>query len=1008
MQFLSDEIKTLPYHPTIGRKGLAMALIPVLLGSCFLVLLNYLWYSSNSLILRDQRRNELSVALSESFTAVTGYGYTVMNNAFLAMPLSKDYSVLERQNAEGRLAKLDSITASNVRQFAQERLIQHSLMDVLAETNRVAFLPVASRTISNVPRLNSSVKLMKRGLLLCNQIQTANQQQLADRRQLRKEQDFLQAALEAVVFITFACGSMISAVLFFDFAKSILSRVKVLTRNASSLARLEVPTEQIEGNDEIGYLDSCFRGVAAELTTARQEQQSIIQMIAHDMRSPIMAVQVSISTFDEFWLDALPERSIEWCEQIIAASNNVLSFVTELLTLESLESGDIELTYSDFSIRNLVQDCILSLSEQATLKSVSVENACQDTTVRADKSRIKQVVDTYLANAISFAPANTQVLVSSQTDDSFATVFVSDAGPSLSKLKRRQAFDRFSQTDNDDRKIGLGLGLFICRMLVESHGGKVGVTSESGKGRSFQFSLPKTGSGHSTVCDYSSSYFAVTEDHELNIRKWPAGLPKLLKQSLIGKVLLLVLLPFMAQAGCLMWIDYQLAKSQNLAMRERQQADIVSLIDELWLRGFRANVNSAFMTIYQKPEYQKRTVEDIQALRTMTVSIDALMDRLPRANGLWRDAKNFVRDETGRIEDRINQSASNDATAELEHITDSIAPALKLSGRMAQLTAEEVRILSAISEENEESRRQVQSFISLAIAFNILLSIGQWLALRQDITKRIAVLVDNARKLPVRGQLHEKMGGADEITVLDSLLHRAARELNESDRQRKYVVDMIAQNIGSPLGAIAHYLALLEIEAGLVTGLSAGGRETLVSARRNIDRIQMLSNDLFTIDQYSGLTNELDLCPCKIAEVIEESVASVASLANEKNIKLETDVSDVAVLIDRQRIIQVLVNLLANSIKFSPAGSSILIRAQAIAGSLQIIVQDRGPGMDKATKDRIFDKFFRAPNQNQKAFGLGLAICKLIVEAHGGQIGVETSPGKGSAFWIKIPATRGV
>jgi signal transduction histidine kinase len=925
-----------------------------------------------------------------------------MNGAFKSQPSSPDQAVMERQNTEKQLARFDSILGSDPRQFVKEREIQHAIMDTFSEANRASLELPGSRIQSNLRRVAFAFKLMRSGIQLSDQILALNQQHLVDSLQRRKQQDFLLAQLEALVFISFACGSSLSAILFLDFAKSFLRRLKVLRANASSLAGLEAPTEGISGNDEVAYLDSFFRAVASELKVAREEQQSIVQMIAHDMRSPIMAAQISISTFEEFFVDALPDSAIQWCEQITAASDQVLNFVNDLLTIEALESGTIVLSQSQFSLQQLVQACILSLSNETSIKALSIENTCIDTILWADKSRIAQVITIYLANAIEAAPERSHILVSSQTKGDFEIVFVHDAGQHLSKGQRRQAFDRYSKTNSEGKGATSGLGLFICRMLVENHGGKVAVTSEPGAGRTFQFMLPKIDSREPAISD-----FAETEEYLLDAAKRRPGILGNLRKSLIAKVLLLVLLPIIAQGVWLMWIDGQLVQSQKVAMRERQQADLVSIIDELWLRLLRANTNSVLFAESHTHGFGDRTTTDIQALRATADSLDLRMSGDSTATALWHHTKDFIRDETRRIAERVTKWDPTD-DAGFAHLPDFIVPALDLNARVTTVSVAEVRTLSVISHENEASRRQLQYLVFLAIPLNIILSTVQWWVLRKDITKRIAILIDNARKLPVRGRLKVEMGGCDEIAVLDSLLHRAARELTESDSQRKCVINMIGQNICNPLATIAHFISLLETKAGETPGLSAKGKEALVAARRNISRVQMLSDDLLTIDQYAGLKNELDLCMCNIAEVIEESVTSVSSLASESSISFDTDIADIAVLIDKNRMIQVLVNLLANSVKFSPAHSAIQIRAQTIAGGLRITVQDRGPGMDKATTERVFDKFFRSDNQNQQAFGLGLAICRLIVEAHGGQIGVESAPEKGSTFWIEIQAARGV
>lgn len=107
---------------------------------------------------------------------------------------------------------------------------------------------------------------------------------------------------------------------------------------------------------------------------------------------------------------------------------------------------------------------------------------------------------------------------------------------------------------------------------------------------------------------------------------------------------------------------------------------------------------------------------------------------------------------------------------------------------------------------------------------------------------------------------------------------------------------------------------------------------------------------------------------------------------------------------DKDRLIQVLVNLLSNALKFSANETKITISSELENGAIKVMVTDQGPGMDKETRERVFEKYFQAETAAKKeGFGLGLAICNLIVQSHKGKLGVESEPGKGSTFWFSIP-----
>ncbi|MBU6451795.1 MAG: HAMP domain-containing histidine kinase [Cyanobacteria bacterium REEB67] len=1006
MSFAVSERKIVPYRPTINRKLLALALFPVVLGSTFLILLNYLWYSSNELNLSDQHRNELAIALSNSFGELSGYCYTVMDSAFRCLPSSAQRAGVQRRQTEKELAHLEHIVCFRGPFFASEKEIQRAFVETFKLVDRAAVELPAAVVSSNMQRVATSCKLMRSAVILSDKLLTIDQKNLADSLARRKQQDLLQERLELLVWGTFICGSAFAAFLFMDFAKSIVRRLNILKENASSLASLETPRIAINGRDEVAYLDATFRAVSDELQEAREEQHAVVQMIAHDMRSPIMAAQISISTFEEFFVDALPAPALGWCKQVTASSDQVLNFVNDLLTIEALDAGTVNLALSNVSLRQLVQISTLALAPAISVKTLSVRNNCGDGSAWADKNRLNQVITIFLANAVAMAPTGSQIIVSSDSHGEFETLSFHDQGDELSELQAKYVFERFGTVDGDSDDSTSGLGLYIARRLVEKHGGAVAVLPSAGAGRIFQFSLPRSESA--SISDGRKvPISAVSDQLDEDDAKSAVGPTRLrrLQDGMGGKVLLLILLPIVAQAVLLFWLDGQILQSRKLAILERKQADLVTSVDQLWLRLFRANANSVLFSDTQLPEYGQRTASDIRALKMIVDQLNPAAGNTGIDAALWNDTRQFIDKETTRIEDRIaNWHLDHDTN--LAHLPDFIPAAVELNTRMTAVSAAVCHSLSALSGQNEEARKQVQNLILLAIASNFILSTLQWWILRRDISTRMALLMANAEKLPLRRRLGAVMGGSDEIASLDEMLHQAAEELRRSDARRQAVMALVERNINSPLETIALNISELESAAKGAASLAADARENLTAARRNIGRVHLLAGNLFVGDDYAGLKNDLCYSHCEVVGVVDDAITSVASIAAESGIKLEADLMAAQVFIDKEKIVQVLVNLLANAIKFSPPQSSILIRAQSVDGILRIIVKDCGPGMDRATVERIFDRFVSAENQSQKAFGLGLAICKAIVEAHGGRIGVQSTLGCGSSFCIELPVTR--
>ena len=127
--------------------------------------------------------------------------------------------------------------------------------------------------------------------------------------------------------------------------------------------------------------------------------------------------------------------------------------------------------------------------------------------------------------------------------------------------------------------------------------------------------------------------------------------------------------------------------------------------------------------------------------------------------------------------------------------------------------------------------------------------------------------------------------------------------------------------------------------------------------------------------------------------------------ANAKGVDLQVDIDEdvPALWVDRDRLRQVLLNLLTNALHHTPAGGRVGLRAHRQDGGVRLVVSDTGPGIGPEEIPRVFDRYYRAPAQDPGGVGLGLAIAKAYVEAHGGTIWVESELGRGTSFYVELP-----
>lgn len=186
-------------------------------------------------------------------------------------------------------------------------------------------------------------------------------------------------------------------------------------------------------------------------------------------------------------------------------------------------------------------------------------------------------------------------------------------------------------------------------------------------------------------------------------------------------------------------------------------------------------------------------------------------------------------------------------------------------------------------------------------------------------------------------------------------------------------------------------------------------QRTLSSMRRAIDRMEGLIQNLLDLAILDAHKLPLKLQPISAQELLDETVAAHEPLAAERSIALcdERATGDALVECDRERILQVLGNLLGNAIKFTPAGGRVTVGARAEGGAMVFFVADTGPGIAPEQLGLVFDRFWQAGEAGKKGLGLGLSIVKGLVAAHGGRVWAESALGRGSRFFFSLPLERG-
>ncbi|HEY5900848.1 MAG TPA: ATP-binding protein, partial [Burkholderiales bacterium] len=234
-------------------------------------------------------------------------------------------------------------------------------------------------------------------------------------------------------------------------------------------------------------------------------------------------------------------------------------------------------------------------------------------------------------------------------------------------------------------------------------------------------------------------------------------------------------------------------------------------------------------------------------------------------------------------------------------------------------------------------------------------------------------------------------------------VNRDITERKAIDEMKREFVATVSHELRSPLTGIVAALGL--VREGSTGELPGKAREFVELAYANSERLTTLVNDILDIERLEAGGIQLQLEPVLVDRLLERAIALNAGHAERHGVRfvVATPNSGLKVEADPERLMQVVTNLLSNAAKHSPSGAEVVIEARPSESGARVAVIDHGPGIDPAFRSRLFRKFEQA-DRTRGGTGLGLAISKGLIERMGGRIGCDSDPGRGSTFWIELPA----
>jgi len=226
------------------------------------------------------------------------------------------------------------------------------------------------------------------------------------------------------------------------------------------------------------------------------------------------------------------------------------------------------------------------------------------------------------------------------------------------------------------------------------------------------------------------------------------------------------------------------------------------------------------------------------------------------------------------------------------------------------------------------------------------------------------------------------------------------------ERMKSEFISTVSHELRTPLTSIRGSLALLA--GGVIGELPAAAKPLVDIAHKNSERLILLVNDILDMEKIEAGKIEFDLQTVKLMPLLHQALDGNRAYAEQFNVvyEIESELPDVMVRLDPNRLMQVFANLLSNAAKFSPLGEKVLIAVEQKGGRVRVAVKDHGSGIPDEFKDKIFQKFAQADSSDTRkkgGTGLGLSITKAIVEHMGGSIDFESQPNVLTTFYFEFP-----
>lgn len=446
-------------------------------------------YLMRAQALADQKADLVKEAMGLYFVfQQQGLSGRINKARYLAM-LRRLNAIKEQCSKLKKLASPDLADSSEAKSFAES-------LEKVAERMQVSFDRAIGENDGSIrdelpilmEEVYPSLRRVKRYL---QETDTSSEQILKQRLELGESSRNLT---NRIVLVETFVSVVLSAALLVLFSRSVSGRLGHLGEKARMFAQGEKSNLTISGNDEVSALDSVMEKMFADIQTQNALRQAFVQMLSHDLKTPINVISLFIENLEiERYgeLNELGKKRLLGCLQSVAQTK---SLVRDFLEYERLTSNSVQNLYLEpISLALIVSEVCDSLSEIATAHGIEFKLKLSESHVMADKLALSRILNNLLSNALSYEPKGGRIDVESHVlESNFTAVSITNHGSKLSEAALTNLFKPFVPSGKRLRvlEFNTGLGLSIVKLLVEASGGEIWADRQLAEGCRFVFTLP--------------------------------------------------------------------------------------------------------------------------------------------------------------------------------------------------------------------------------------------------------------------------------------------------------------------------------------------------------------------------------------------------------------------------------------------------------------------------------------------------------------------------------------